>query len=156
MLLAAGTHVHFCLWGGSSRRGKVLLHDESGSDWPASSGLVVPAFNKLGLELDDDQAQRYYGSDYVLKQGSIRLPDVDLTKWRRVARVKEAFYTRLGDLASTPDSPKKRKNHKFKPKKISFFSSKRGELPVLYARGRFLRIELGDGAVWNWRGIVSP
>lgn len=150
MLFAAGSSVRFVLTTGRSRRGKILLHDEAGDSWPSSSGLVVPGFKHLGrdLAISDEYAQRYYGDSYVLKRGSVRLPPKPLSQWKEIGRVKEAFYVRRGDIEPGP------KKHVFGESILFKLLGKK--LPRLYKHGQYMRLELGEGAVWNWRGIVSP
>ena len=153
MLIVKGIYPRFLLWGGSHRSGHILLHDEDGADWPSASGLVVPSFNRLGQPLEDSGAQRYYGDGYKLHRGSVKLPPLQLSKWKKIGKVKEALYTRRGDLAVTPDSPGSRKGHKF-GEPSGLFSSK-GELPTLYKLGKHLRLELPSGVTWNWRGLIG-
>jgi len=150
MLIAKGFRCRFFLEQGGSRYGSVMLHDETGEWWPYSSGLVVPSFRRLGKPLEDKAAQKYYGDDYPLKEGSVTLPPKELSEWREVGRVVKAHYDRRGDVEPGPYE------HEFGHGFTLFRALAGGGLPMLYARGANLRLELGPGAEWSWRGIVRP
>ena len=148
MLIAKGFHCRFFLTDppGGSRRGAILLHDEDGEAWPYSSGLVVPSFTRSGKPCDDEAARRYYGDDYALKQGRVELPPKDITRWRKIGQVETVWYTRRGDVEPGPYE------HEFQG--AGLFGG--GDLPMLHSIGPYLRLELGKGSKWNWRGIVKP
>jgi hypothetical protein len=150
LLIAKGFRCRFFLEEGGSRRGAVLLHDEDGEAWPYTSGLIVPSFRRLGEPCDDRAAQRYYGDDYPLKEGVVTLPPRDLRRWEAVGPVNVAHYDRRGDVEPGP------KEHEFGAGYSLFRALGGGALPVLYKLGPNMRLELGNGAVWNWRGIVRP
>lgn len=150
MLIAKGSNVRIVLEDGNIRRGPSLLHDESGEDWPYASGLIT-GFVKTQRPCDDKIARRYFGGDYEIRTGRIELPPRDLSQWREVGLVKEAFYTRRGDH----EGPYR---HEFGERRLFgiFRLPGRGRLPVLYERGSAMRLELGPRAHWDWHGIVSP
>ena len=153
MLIAKGFSPRFFLSDGSLRRaarGAALLHDETGERWPYASGLVLK-IRRDDESCDDEIAQRYFGDDHPLRCGSIAVPPRDLGEWRLVGPVDRAEYRRTG--TSYPGEYE----HEFKRRK-SFFSfiHGRSELPLLYARGDAMRLELGPSCLWSWRGIVSP
>lgn len=157
MLIAKGYAPVFFLASGGQRRGlrgAALLHDESGERWPYTSGLVMP-FSRRGAEdCNDDLAQRYFGDDYVVRCASVDLPPRSLKEWHRLGEVSRAKYRREGAEHAG------HYEHDFGEDEgggfFSFFKKSPGKLPILYSREGALRIELGPGAVWNWRGIVSP
>lgn len=147
MLIVKGFRCRFFLEGGSSRSGNVLLHDESGDDWPYTSGLIVPGFQRLGEPCDDKQAQRYYGADYDLRCGRVELPPRDLEDgWEEIGRVVRVHYDRRGEVEPGPYE------HEFGEGGL-FRIVMGGGFPRLYRRESAMRIELGRGAVWDWRGI---
>lgn len=151
MLIAKGFRCRFFLEGGSSRHGHVLLHDEDGDAWPYSSGLIVPSFTRSGDPCDDAAAQKYYGEDYPLKCGGVDTPPVSLDDgWEPVGRVVKAHYDRRGYVEPGP------KSHEFSSYGGLFRVLVGGGFPTLYRRGNVMRLELGRGAMWDWRGIVRP
>ena len=146
MLIAKGFSPRFTLASGDERRavrGAALLHDERGDDWPYSSGLVM-RFTRRGDSCDDDLAQKYFGDGYALRCGAVTLPPRDLREWDAIGEVSRIEYTRRGD--SHPGLYE----HTFGEQRFLFSS---GALPILYVRGDALRLELGSGATWDWRGI---
>jgi hypothetical protein len=151
LLIAKGFAPAFTLATGGERRapqGAALLHDESGDDWPYESGLVM-RFNRAGKECDDALAEKYFGEGYALRCGAVRLPPRDLREWDPLGDVTRLEYVRRG-FAHPGDY-----EHTFGRVGVMrwLFGA---ALPILYARGAALRLELGRGAEWNWRGIVSP
>jgi hypothetical protein len=151
MLVAKGFAVTIFLESGRKVRaasGAELLHDESGADWPACSGLVA-SFTKTGKTLPekDTKADKHFGlSGYVIRRGKVRLPPSDLSEWHLVGRAKSIDYSRRGEHAD-------RYTHTFQD---SGFWLWKHDLPSVYRRGKSLRIELGSGCTWNWRGFVTP
>jgi hypothetical protein len=146
VLIAKGYRVRFVLFGNRSVRapaGYALLHDPSGHAWPKCSGLCAP-FTKTKETVDDREARSYFGffSD-APGLGKLVLPPKDLGSWKRVGEVDEILYTRA------------RPNRLRSSHQADYFHPFEGKA-VLYRRGRLLRIELGRGCVWNWRGIVRP
>ncbi len=124
-----------------------LLHDEDGAAWPKCSALIAP-MKKTGRPLEEvpGRVTKYFGKDYVVRRGEIVLPPVDLGAWKAVGSVERIDYSREGAYADDWWHP-------FETRRFLFW---KGDLPVLYRRGRALRLELGSGCVWNWRGIVKP
>ena len=160
MLIVKGLSPRFFLADGTERRGPQgasLLHDESSQSWPYSSGLVM-RFDKRGEPCDDEYARRYYGGDYEIHCGTIELPPKSISAWHLVGEVERAEYTRPGLIEPG------RYEHTFGEHEepgildriASFFHAAEGQLPKLYEREHALRLELGPGAVWSWRGIVWP
>jgi hypothetical protein len=147
LLIAKGYNVRLALTGSRLRRGNVLLHDETGVDWPRDSGLIVPTFQRLNRPCDDAEAQRYYGDEYELLCGRVKLPPLALSKWKFLGSVQGADYERRGYIEPG------QKRHEFD--QSTFFFNRRG-LPKLYGHGRALRLELGPGSEWSWRGFVRP
>lgn len=151
MLVAKGFAVTITLENGRKVRGPAggeLLHDESGDDWPACSGLIVN-FTKTGKKLPEDDAisQKYFGlSGYTIRQGKVRLPPRDLREWHRVGPASRIDYSRRGEHSD-------RYTHPFESGGFWLWKT---DLPIVFRRGKSLRIELGRGCVWNWRGFVKP
>jgi len=144
MLIAKGYKVTLVLEAGrrvAAPASYALLHDPAGRDWPRCSALVAP-FRKGGGQIENSEAKSYFGSDP--RAGSVTMPARSLSGWRRVGAVEQILYSRRrpGNL---PASHKADYEHPFKEGKAT-----------LYRRGRLLRVELGPGCVWNWRGFVTP
>ena len=124
-------------------KGAALLHDESGRQWPADSGLIMP-FSRRGsepLEDADGKTRKYFGDDYALRAVRVALPPASLRSWTRVGRVARIDYTRRGAFADDFYHPFERAGLVWKT-----------DLPVLYRRGRVLRIE--GVRRWSWRGFL--
>ena len=140
MLIAKGYSASFKMEGGGTVRGApgaALLHDPTGRTWPSCSGLVLP-FRKTRQPLEDAEAAKYFGEG-PLRGELVGLPPKALREWRRLGEVREVLYRRTGRHAD------------------SFFHPiAEGKRVMLYRRGRALRLELGGGCTWNWRGIVKP
>jgi hypothetical protein len=144
MLIAKGYKVTVVLESGrhvTAPAAYALLHDPAGRDWPRCSALVAP-FRKGGGEIRNREAESYFGSRP--REGSVSVPPRALSVWRRVGAAVQILYSRRrpGNL---PAAHKADYEHPFKEGKAT-----------LYRRGRELRIELGRGCVWNWRGFVTP
>lgn len=137
MIVAKGYAVTLTLEDGQKLRGPALLHDESGKDWPSCSSLVA-AFRKTQEHLKD--VRGYFGAVYQVRRGELQLPPRDLSAWTRVGAATEITYSRHGEHADDYYHP---------------FGEK-SALPIVYRRGGVLRIELGRGCKWNWRGIIRP
>jgi hypothetical protein len=138
MLIAKGYAPSFkMVEGGTIRggRGAALLHDPTGRAWPSCSGFII-AFSKGGKETKDSAAEEYLGR--APKLGEATVPPKALSSWKRVGEVETVNYRRIGNHAA------------------SYYHPIEGGRAVLYRRGHALRIELGSGCVWNWRGIVKP
>jgi hypothetical protein len=156
MLCAKGYRVVFTMVDGavySPPASASLLHDERGVDWPARSGLVMP-FARTGQKLlqPTPEVKRYFG-DYEVSRGRVKLPPRALSDWRELGQVQRATYYRRGDSfygSPTEDGDE----HEFGER--SFFGLIGGKpLPTLYRRARIYRIELGEGASWDFRGFVG-
>lgn len=144
MLIAKGFNVGFTLASGKKIKapaGYGLLHDPSGKDWARCSGLVVP-FAKGGDEIDDKLAKEYFG--HAPREGELRLPPKALSSWRKLGVATEVLYTRRRPGRLPADYADQ------------YFHPFKGGKATLYRLGRMLRIELGAGCSWTWRGVVSP
>ena len=138
MLIAKGYGVSFEMKQGPVVRapaGAALLHDPTGKHWPSCSGLVM-RFTKTNRPIHDDAAKEYLGIEP--RAGSITTPPRRLSEWKRVGDVAVINYRRIGEHADSYYHPIER------------------GAAVLYRRPGALRVELGGGCVWNWRGIVKP
>ena len=143
MLIAKGYAVSFILDSGhkfAAPRGAALLHDPSGKDWPACSGLVLP-ISRTSQEIDNRQADNYFGSQPM--KGSVSLPPRSLSEWKRLGMIDEILYSRRRPRGLPADN------------KGDYFHPFKGEA-VLYRRGRAYRMELSKSCTWTWRGIVRP
>ena len=144
MLIAKGYAVSFKLVGGRivrAGRGSALLNDESGKAWPKCSGLVM-RFTKRNEPLKDSNAEAYLMVDP--RKGEIDTPPRALSKWKYVGEVAVVNYTR-------PEGPHAG------PYYHPIDGAEEGAAKaLLYRRGSAYRLELADGCVWNWRGIVRP
>jgi hypothetical protein len=119
-----------------------LLHDESGHDWPSCSALVMPIQIRRDDEpVDDSAARSYFGTQPLGCDGET--PSRNLSRWRPVGQIDQIDYTR--------ECPKR----ECRLEDDYWHPIERGEAR-LYRLGRMLRIELGGGCKWNWRGIVRP
>jgi hypothetical protein len=139
MLIAKGYSVSFKMIEGGTVRGgagAALLHDPSGKTWPSCSGLVASFKKGLG-PIKNNTAEEYLGMPAL--RGEINLPPRRLSEWSYVGEIAVVNYRRIGKHASP------------------FYHPIEGGKAKLYRwRGRVLRMELGSGCVWNWRGIVTP
>ena len=117
-----------------------LLHDPSGRDWAKCSGLVC-SFSKGGDEIDDAAARDYFG--HTPREGTMRLPPRSLSAWRKLGVAVEILYTRRRP-GKLPAENQDKYYHPFKG------------TATVYRLGRMLRVELGPGCEWNYRGIVRP
>lgn len=146
MLIAKGYRVSFVIENGrkvSAPAAYALLHDPSGSGWPKCSGLVAP-FTKGGGEVARNSAgdaRSYFGHDPKL--GHLSAPPRNISAWKRVGVVNEILYSRRRP-SGLPAKHAADYYHPFKG------------TATLYRRGRLLRLELHEGCVWNWRGLVRP
>src|SRR5260370_11153353 len=122
MLIAKGYSVRFILDSGhkfSAPRGAALLHDPSGKDWPACSGLVL-VIQRTGEEISDSKADDYFGSQPM--KGRVALPPKSLSDWKRLGMIDEIEYSRRRPLGLPADN------------KGDYFHPFKGEA-VLYPRG---------------------
>ena len=150
MLVAKGYSVSFYLPRKVSAPGSyAMLHDPSGKAWPELSVLVAP-FSRGGGEIHDDVAESYFG--YVPKRGSINLPPKALREWAELGPVEKIEYTRTGDLGGDYF-------HHFDGSEglRGMFSKLFGApSPVLFKRGRLLRLEMPNGSAMTDRGFEWP
>jgi len=144
MLIAKGYRVNLKLENGRKVRAPAsygLLHDPSGRDWAKCSSLIAP-FQKTGDEVSDGEAKSYFGSEP--REGRIALPPKSLGAWHRVGPVVEIEYTRRRPGRLPADH------------QADYYHPFEGKHPMLYRIGKLLRLELGSGCSWNWRGLIRP
>jgi hypothetical protein len=138
MLIAKGYSPSFEMVAGKivrAPKGAALLHDPTGRAWPSCSGLVM-TFTKGGGPIEDRDAEDYLGVGPL--RGSLEVPPKALREWKPLGEVEVVNYRRIGKHAAP------------------YYHPIEGGKALLYRRGRALRIELGSGCVWSWRGIVRP
>jgi hypothetical protein len=145
MLIAKGYAVTAILKTGKHVKapaGYAMLHDPSGKYWPACSGLVAPIARKSGEAVSCGPAQDYFGHEPL--GGEVDVPPRALSQWKSLGEIDELLYTRRRPrgLPASNAGP--------------YFHPIEKGTARLYRLGRMLRIELGSGCVWNWRGIVKP
>jgi hypothetical protein len=121
--------------------GYALLHDPSGSSFAKCAALIAP-FSKNRQAIQNGEARSYFGQDPL--GGSIAVPPRALSAWKKVGPVEEIRYTR------------KCPGRKCAHAAPYFHPFEKGYTPMLYRRGRLLRLELGPGCEWTERGIVRP
>jgi hypothetical protein len=144
MLICKGFAVSFKLASGKTVKapgGYGLLHDPGGKDWAKCSGLIAP-FSKGGSEIDDAKAKDYFG--HTARGGELKLPPRSLGEWKKLGVVSEILYTRRRPGRLPADHQDR------------YYHPISNGTATLYRRGRMLRIELGPGCDWSYRGIVSP
>ena len=142
MLIAKCYATALHLDGGGTIRpsGAALMHDPTGRHWPKTSCLIA-SFRRTGkpIQKPTDEATAWATDPSMVKMGIANTPGRSLDGgWKFVGRVNRIDYTRHGAHAD-------KYTHEFK-----------APHPRLYRKGRVLRLELGRGAVFNWRGFVNP
>jgi hypothetical protein len=126
--------------GGTVRpRGAALMHDPTGRHWPRTSCLIG-TFKRTGKPIakPTDEASAWATDPAMVKMGMVHTPNRSLEGWKFIGRVNRIDYTRHGAHADMF-------THEFKDPH-----------PRLYRKGHVLRLELGRGAEFNWRGFVKP
>jgi hypothetical protein len=148
MLIAKCTRVAFIVDGKRvpAPRGATLLHDPSGRYWPAQSCLVAP-FRRSGevIERPTDQQVAWASNPDAVRLGSVDTPSKRLGDWEIVGRVEKIEYDRHGVYADSYE-------HEFE----SGWLMKK-PLPTLrkLRSGRCMRLDLGRGRQFNWRGFLG-
>jgi hypothetical protein len=161
MLIVKGFRVSFVLASGKTVRppsSYALMNDEDGRDWPRCSGLVGP-MRSGKTPISHSKAKAYFG--YEPLAGSAVIPSGDersLRNWKLLGDVKEVLYTRRR-AGGAPMQHEDDYYHPISKGIIGRLLEMILQLPAgarLYRWGRWYRIELAAGCVWNWRGIVRP
>ena len=139
MLIAKGSHVVLKLDGGKVvRPSGMLLHDESGRDFPSKRCLIA-TISKTNKTL---RKTKWFGPTYVPLEGSVNIPGSrgELLKkdsWDDLGEISKIEYDRVGEHEASYTH--------------SFASPK----PLLLRRGRVYCMLLRGGAKMNWRGFVD-
>jgi len=118
-------------------RGAALMHDPAGKAWPKTSCLIT-TFSRTGKTLTDpkEEERAWATNPDAVRGGSVNAPSYR-GGWKKIGLVKSIDYSRRGAHADKFE-------HEFKR-------------PVpLYQKGKAMRLELGKGAQFNWRGFVDP
>jgi hypothetical protein len=128
-----------------------MMHDQKGRAWPKCSLLFGPFEESAEEETElDEDAVQWFGDEYEAMRGMVDRPPKELARaWRVLGKVRRVIYYRTGVLH--PDLFE----HEFGRRRVQALF-KKGDLPVLYERGAFLRLELGRACVVDDRGIVFP
>jgi hypothetical protein len=156
VLIAKGNRVKFILKDdtGVPERGTVrgsMLHDPTGKSWPKNS-LLVTSFNRSGRLATDAEKRgapkEYLGRTHAARVGSVNLPPKALSEWTYVGELKTILYVRPGRKAPGAFY------HHFGQRRIEAFW-KKGRAH-LYRLGSAYRVQLGNGALADDRGIVHP
>ena len=139
MLIAKGSRVELHLEGGRTvRPSGMLLHDESGRDFPSKRCLIT-SISKGKKTL---RKTKWFGPTYVPLEGRVNIPGsraelLKFNNWDEVGEVKKIVYDRVGEHES-------RYNHVFSDKQ-----------PLLLRRGRVYCLVLRGATKMNWRGFVE-
>jgi hypothetical protein len=158
MLIAKGCAVSFKLASGKevfAPSSYAMLHDPSGSEWPADSVLIAP-FKKTRSAIEDSDAESYFGAPPL--EGKIELPPSSLSSWSEVGVATRIDYTRRRPDGLHTDF-KGDYRHEFDGTEGVFgllFHVLTAPSVMLYRRGRLLRLELPFGADLGDRGFVWP
>ena len=141
MILAKGEKVIFAMTEGRPVRlppSYAILHDVEGERFPKCSILLGPTRRTQRLVEPRGAAKDYFGKGYDLKLISVpRLPTME--SFRPIGRVTQIDYVRRG-----------------KYKGLYYHPFKRGTHPVLSKSGRWFKLELESGCIYDDRGIVFP
>ena len=141
MILAKGERVIFTMAEGRPVRlppSYAILHDVEGERFSKCSILLGPARRTQRLVEPRGAARDYFGEGYDLKLVSVpRLPTME--SFRPIGRVTQIDYVRRG-----------------KYKGLYYHPFKRGTHPVLSKSGRWFKLELESGCIYDDRGIVFP
>jgi hypothetical protein len=154
VLIRKGSGVHFIGEDGkriATPRGSSVLHDPAGTKWGKNSVLIITFKPNVrpATESEIKGAPRdYFGTRYKPKVGAVELPPRALAGWTRIGRVKRIYYTRVGADGGYYQHPFGERNGQ------ALF--RKGNLPVLYSRGKAMRLELGAGSMLDDRGFVYP
>jgi hypothetical protein len=148
MLIAKCSRVAFVLVGGkrvAAPRGTTLLHDPSGRHWPSQSCLIA-TFDRSGGRLEDptDEEVAWASNPDDVRVGAIDTPPKSLSQWETIGRVETIEYTRRGVYADDYE-------HNFEPR--GWLLEK--PLPTLRRHDGCMRLDLGRGRQFNWRGFIS-
>lgn len=138
-VLVKGSHVKFDLKNGSvSRRpvGHGIIHDESGQVYPKDEFYIGPYKKTRRSAALTKDAKAYFGKNYA---GVVAIVDVPDGPWEPFAVADQIWYRRPGKYSA-------RYYHLFDKKTVVFLSK----------CGEFIRVEMGEGSIYNDRGIVRP
>ena len=136
MLIAKGSRVQLTLEGGRQvHPSGMLLHDESGRDFPAKRCLIT-TISKTSKPL---RKTKWFGPVYTPLEGSMTIPGTrsELLKtanWKTVGEVKKIVYDRVGEHAE-------RYQHSFTDKR-----------PLLLQRGRVYCLVMRGGTKMTGEG----
>jgi hypothetical protein len=141
------------------RRSSGLMHDPTGRSWPRCSLLIGPFQRGRAARSDAPSyrdAQSYFGRDAEVRQGEVDPPPRPLASWKRLGTVEQIWYTRAGMRYRHRGKPSPFRHPFNEPGILTRLFRGKGRRPVLYAHGRFLRLEMQRGCILDARGIVWP
>lgn len=139
MLIAKGAHVILKMEDGRViKPAGMLLHDESGRDFPAKRCLIA-TFQKTQSPI---RKNKWFGPDYDPRAGTLDIPGSpaqlkNLSNWEDLGDIKRIEYTRVGKHAAAY-------HHSFEE-----------PYPTLYRRGRVYCLRMRGALKCNWRGFVE-
>lgn len=86
-----------------------------------------------------------------VRLGRVTFPSRTIGGWSCIGRARGIDYSRYGEYDDDYE-------HEFKAHAslVDWILGRKKTLPTLYRKGRVMRIELGRGSVFNWRGFVTP
>lgn len=114
-----------------------MIHDPEGQ-YLHPSHIFIGPYRVVGGDVELEKSGRqYFGRGYRAREAEVNVPD---GSWAQAGEARRIIYERDRGNFANPRSFA----HDFKV-----------PVPVDRCR-RFHRIDLGDGAVVNWRGIVRP
>lgn len=140
MILVKGERVFFAMASGRIVRcppGNGLLHDPDGEIWPRCTTYIGPIRRTIVATATGGKAKAYFGRNYEGKAVTFSSPPA--TGWREVGLAVQIDYSRRGKYAGP-----------------YFHPFKRGVHPTLFRSGKWLKLELGNGCIYDDRGFVFP
>jgi len=139
MLIAKGSHLVITLDDGRTiKPGGMMLHDESGQDFPAKRCLIT----SISKTKQPVRKTKWFGPTYVPYHATVSIPGargelIRTSSWTCLGEVSKIEYDRVGEHED-------RYQH-------SFASPK----PLLLRRGRVLCLVMRGKTKMNWRGFLD-
>jgi hypothetical protein len=138
VIIVKGERVVLVMKNGSTKKLPAsygILHDPDGKELPRCSVLLGPV-RRTQQSIDGGRKGRaYFGSKYQMRRAVVAKVK---GLWRPIGEVIEIRYTRRGRHAA------------------NYFHPFKSFSPTLSKNGRFYRLELRDGCIYDDRGFVFP